>query len=105
MAIYRSTKQADAVLASIEYLMNEDASYYLEPYQNGREHGHAITNNGMKVAFSENRNDDNIVVYFGKVGDFERAGNVPSDKVYSKKELFSFKEITKVSEKIIEYLG
>lgn len=87
--------------------MDEDDRYTLEPYQNGREHGWSIQNRktGGQVAFSEFRRSDQIVVYLGTVTDFEMAGNVPSDKVYNKKEFFSYDQATAAARRIIEYLG
>lgn len=104
--IHRTTYVADAVLAIVEGLAFE-IDLTLEPYQNGREHGWALHNyrTGNKVAFSENRNSDDIVVYLGKCVDFAFAGNVPSDKVYHKGAYyFSYDAHYKAAERIVKYL-
>ena len=107
MSIYRTTKLADAVLSNVEWLMDEEVRYTLEPYQNGREHGWSLKNRstGGQVAFSEFRRSDQIVLYLGKVTDFEMAGNVPNDEVYAKKEFFSYDDAVLAARRIIEYLG
>lgn len=105
MPIYRTNKLADAVLSSIEFLLDEDVELFLEPYANGRERGWALYNrDGNKVVFSENRNSDSIVVYVGKVGDFEMCGNVPSEKAYKKKEFFSCTDPMLAANRILKYL-
>lgn len=107
MPIYRTTRLAEAVLANVEWLMSEEDEYILEHYQNGRERGFTLRNSKkeLQVAFSENRNSDSIVLYLGKFADFEMAGNVPSDEVYSKKEFFSYNESAQAAKRVIEYLG
>ena len=76
--IHKTTHVADAVLAIVEGL-SQEFDFTLEPYQNGREHGWALGNFQIdkKVAFAENRNSDDIVVYMGNVLSFDMAGNVP----------------------------
>lgn len=50
------------------------------PYVNGREVGWCLTDNRtFKVAFTECRNSDELVVYDGQLADFDAASNVPSE--------------------------
>lgn len=63
--------------------------FWLETYTNGREKGFAITSFRTKIAFSEYRSSDSIVVYEGKNVDFSLAGNMPSDEIYRDKKFFS----------------
>jgi hypothetical protein len=102
MKIVRTTKVADKVLKqfisrwkSLKFpsIYPEEFNLYLEPYQNGREHGWSLSYKMRKVAFSEYRNSDQIVVYCGTLADFHLQGNVPSDKVYKRREMFSSEEV------------
>lgn len=104
MSINRTTKLADAVLANIELIIDEDANYYLEPYQNGREHGWTIAKKTLKVAFAEYRSSDQIVLYIGERTDFNMSGNVPSDKVYENKVFLPYDDTMKAAQRIIAYL-
>lgn len=104
--IYKTTKLADAVLSQIEWLESwgENDGARVEPYQNGREHGWCLYRGSNVVAFSENRNSDSIVIYFGKFVDFSMAGNVPSEEVYRRKKFFDYDKITEAARFIIEKL-
>lgn len=106
MTISETGLLAQAVLAYVKWLVDEE-EYILEPYQNGREHGFAILNykDGLKVAFSEYRNSDSIVVYLGTTGDFATGGNIPSDEIYSKKEFFAYNEAFEAAQRIHKYLS
>ena len=42
----------------------------------------------IKLAFSENRNSDDMVLYVGGDRDFAMQGNVPNEAVYNSKRLF-----------------
>lgn len=62
--------------------------YWVEPYKNGRERGWAVESearHGRKVAFAENRNSDDLVVYRGTGRNFDAAGNVPDDETYAQR--------------------
>jgi len=104
----RSNAQAYAVLAALYLHIDEDKlpKLNIESYVNGREHGFCITNwdNKNRVAFSENRNSDDIVVYFGEYGNFCMQGNVPEDETYRNKRLFPFLAIEKAAEFIKDHL-
>jgi len=108
MSIFRTTELADSILAEIEKIVveNEDEKdYYLEPYQNGREHGYALRADRKKVAFAEYRNTDNLVLYLGCIMDFEPNGNIPSEKVYAKKEFFAPTNLSGAAKRMLEYFG
>ena len=96
MKIIRSSAVADVVLAQLFAIIDEDCdkTLYLESYVNGREHGYAITvdlltDDEVKVVFSEYRRSDAIVVYVGTARDFSLQGNVPSEEVYKKAVFFA----------------
>jgi hypothetical protein len=79
--------RANAVLAELKKLAkNDGARFYVEPYKNGRERGWAVERADpfvdLKVAFSEGRSTDDLVVYRGRGRDFDAAGNIPSEEVY-----------------------
>jgi hypothetical protein len=107
MPIKRSTLLADAVLAFIELLCDDEVSLWLEPYQNGREHGWSLSGSDgkRKAVFSEHRNTDQIVVYLGKQIDFGMAGNVPSDKVYGAAVFYSYDRVSTAARDILDYLN
>lgn len=88
-----------------DILSKNEGIYYLECYQNGRESGFCINNNlGDKfVAFSENRNSDDIVVYTSNVP-FNMAGNIPSDEVYQQRKFFNYRKTKEAAEFIVEFL-
>ena len=106
MPITRTMNMADAVLATIEWLMPEDMDCWLEPYQNCREHGYllAAKDSDRRVAFSENRNSDDLVVYPGKMGDFEMAGNVPVESAWKHRLYFRYDSVVIVARAIIAHL-
>jgi hypothetical protein len=107
MTIKRTTATADAVLAYVEMLMSEENVYYLLPYQNGREHGYCLTarGNDQQVAFAQNRGSDDIVVYYGKVLDFDSGGYVPLDRAWDSRLYFKWDAAAKVAQGIIAHLS
>ena len=85
--IIRTTQKADAVLAIVDDLAQDDV-LYLEPYQNGREHGWILYDgSGAGAAFAENRNSDHIVIYLGARSEFEMQGNVPSERAWKDRRM------------------
>lgn len=55
------------------------------PYANGREDGFHVflhPNMDRAVSFSESRNTDSIVIYFGEAYRFNSQGNGPSEEMY-----------------------
>lgn len=84
----KSNATAYCVLSWIYRICNEDrlTKFYIEPYLNGREDGFAIVNYAAnkKVAFSEGRNHDSVVIYSGDTCGFAFGGNVPTEEVYKK---------------------
>ncbi|RDJ35726.1 MAG: hypothetical protein DWQ19_12985 [Crenarchaeota archaeon] len=103
MLTYKNA-QAYAVLAGL-YASQADNFEMLivEPYCNGREQGFALELNNKKVAFSEGRNSDYIVIYCGKSTDFSD-GNIPSEKVYTNRRLVEFLNIKSAIEIIEDWL-
>lgn len=78
----------------------------VEIYENCRERGFALAScDGRKVAFSEHRNSDDIVVYCGTRKDFEYNTNIPSDRVWEKARFFRYNEAQKAALFILSYLG
>lgn len=81
--------KANAVLSIVLDQAKDSSQFFVEPYVNGREVGWCISMfMTRRVAFSENRNSDSIVVYRGDVVDFSMQGNVPNEKVYRNSAMF-----------------
>ena len=82
----RKNAKAWAVLAIIFDNTDDEmlARLNVEPYLNGRESGFAVWNTvaNRKVAFAEDRNNDDIVLYVRTAADFSPQGNVPSEKAF-----------------------
>lgn len=112
MKLKQSMKVANAVLAVVEAMLpNDDEEIYLEPYKNGRENGWALHSNSSsstaldrKVVFSEYRNSDQIVIYQGRMQDFDVSGNVPDEACYQTKVFFDAGQIEKAARHILDYL-
>ena len=113
MKIFDMTKTpcADQVLKEFRKLARASEntlSLDMWAYTNGRERGYALTDSygavKRKVAFSENRNSDDIVVYFGKPLDFAFNTNVPSDEVYEARKFFRYDQHAKAAQFIFNYL-
>jgi len=109
MLLNKKNAQGVAVLAAILYGVNEGeqaAQLLTEPYCNGREQGFSVSNwkNNHKVSFSEFRNSDQIVVYFGKSTDFSMQGNTPSEEVYQNKKYFDCFKVEEAADFIIDHL-
>jgi hypothetical protein len=108
-SILMNMKKANAVLAAIEDEINNTDEELLDlicnPYQNGREHGWALVQRiGEKqVSFSEYRNTDSIVVYFGLERHFSMQGNVPSEDVWKSAKFFGYNEYVPAANWIIDY--
>lgn len=92
-----------AVLAYLEQRNEGMKGWKLEEYDNGREQGFAIQAKSWKVAFSEHRSSDNIVVYRGLVEDFGRQ-NIPSEQVWQNAKYFQYEEAAKAALCIEDYL-
>lgn len=101
--------KAWAVLAIVyDQLSGEgEKDIAIEPYLNGRESGFSITRyrgSAPKVAFSENRNSDQIVVYTGQSSNFSMQGNVPSDHIYKEAQYFEPNDYVGAARTVLEYL-
>jgi len=100
---------ARKVLAAVKSLLrsekNDDTYAMIESYVNCREQGFALcSQDDKKVAFSEFRRSDEIVVYFGKRTDFAFNTNIPSDEVYEKANFYTPLQIKSAAKFIAEYL-
>jgi len=103
--IRHSMHIADAVLSLIEYLWETDTfAIDVLPYQNGREHGWAILATSNMVAFSEDRNSDNIVIYYGKMRDFDPQGYTPDDATYRNRAFYPLQDIYGAAQYIVSIL-
>lgn len=101
--------QADQILEKIDTQTEIGRNPFkitVEIYENGREHGWALTNGrGRKVAFSEYRNSDEIVIYRGRKDAFDELnGNLPSDELYDKKMFLACGKIEKAARIISNFL-
>lgn len=109
MKIYsRNDGVARKVLAEVKRwaaLSKEDALVECEVYANCREQGFALaSHDGAKVAFSEFRRSDDIVVYYGKRADFDRNTNIPSDEVYESARFFRYNQFEAAAKFIVKHL-
>lgn len=113
---HRERNLADAVLAYVKELSRTplltDVECVIEPYINGREYGYVLkldqvgkecifSNNALWIAFSENRNSDDIVVYFEEslwLGEI-------TEESYNKSTTFSFFKAAKAAEYIVSILS
>ena len=82
----------------------KDIEGSIEAYQNGREQGYSIViyNTGFfnkMIAFSENRNSDDIVVYVG-----EYSFQSISDKAYNNAKYFKWDDIIGAANYIVEQI-
>lgn len=94
--IKRTMLEADKVLAYFEYLLKdknlEMDEIYLEPYQDGMEHGWSLKSNQKQVSFAKFRATDQIIVYFGEQSEFDVQGNVPLEICFMKNKKFAWNE-------------
>ena len=109
MKIYsRNDAAARKVLAEVKRwakLSRDDSIVEVQTYANCREQGFALAScDDRKVAFSEFRRSDDIVVYFGKRDDFAFNTNIPSEEVYGSAKFFRFDKIEQAARFIIKYL-
>ncbi len=104
----RNDTAARKVLAEVKRwakLSQDDSVIAIESYVNCREQGYALAScDDRKVAFSEFRRSDDIVVYFGKRKDFAFNTNIPTDEVYESAKFFRFDQIEKAAKIIVKYL-
>ena len=109
MKLYtRNDTAARKVLAEVRKLAKrskDDSVILIEAYVNCREQGFALAScDARKVAFSECRNTDEIVVYAGERRDFTFNTNIPSDEVYENQKRFRYNEFAKAARFIVKYL-
>jgi hypothetical protein len=111
MKIYKpNTKQADAVLKIVTKMFDKTEGEDIvdvHPYMNCREAGHHIryvTGHHRAVSFSENRNSDNIVVYYGVAKDFAANTNIACDEVWQRSRYFGCGSYDQAAQFIWDYL-
>jgi hypothetical protein len=99
-------KQAQMLLKELNKRASKNVTktYWVEPYQNGREHGYCLAGGEKRVTFSENRNSDSIVVYVGGKYDFGMQGNTPSEVVYQNRKFFDFEDYKAAADYILPIL-
>jgi len=110
-------KVAKKVLAVVNKKMEQHVANdcSVEAYCNGREQGYCISQfctqltfpslRIRKVSFSENRNNDDIVVYFGESHKFAMGGNIPSEKVYHNAKYFRYDKIDEAAQFIVDFFA
>lgn len=113
-----STCLADAVLAYITYLADDDDEDRVDidvfPYQNGREHGYSLSWFGIgddstgqwvtrQAVFSVARNSDNIVLYTGRSEEFD-INSIPQDRAYERRRFFDWDDAAGVARAALTYL-
>lgn len=104
---------AQAALALVKWNGSDDFNSKFEiseqSYVNCREQGFHLKNWKLKkaVSFSEHRNSDQLVVYYGTdtFSDFSPQGNVPSDHVYHTQcKYFDYVKLQDAALFIVQYL-
>ena len=104
----RNETAARKVLAEVKRLAKsskDDSIIGIEVYANCREQGFALAScDDRKVAFAENRNSDDIVVYFGSRKDFDFNTNIPSDAVWAKRKFYRYDKPHSAAAFIVGYL-
>lgn len=104
----RAMSKAQVVLELVEYYLspdNDNSHIFVKAYSNGREQGYNLATHWKAVSFSENRNSDHIVVYYGKPEEFSPQGNCPSEKIFKEQsKMFMYDSYYLAAEFIIKYL-
>lgn len=84
----------------------------LGAFANCREQGFSLSGvpdkgtDVWQVCFSENRNSDEIVVYYGKPRDFDISTNTPiTDEGWGQKKYFSHDQYDQAADFILEFLN
>ena len=85
-----------------------ETNIILSMYANGREQGYHLhkwdSYPGRKVSFSENRNSDDIVIYFGDIKGFT-IDNKPTEKTWKEnRKFFKYNEIYNAAKWIVDFL-
>ncbi len=76
-------------------------------YDNGREQGVTLicAETNKQVSFSENRNSDDIVVYYGKPADFDESGVISEEKFRSNAKYFRYGQHEAAAKFVIMHMG
>lgn len=107
--MYSCMKQAEEVLKILKKKLSKsgDGICY-QAFQNGRERGFSILNldTRKQVSFAENRNSDDIVIYYGEAYKTFDNNNLPiSDEDWKRKVFIAPEEYERAAEFILEYVG
>jgi len=109
-------KQADGVLNMFTLLLAqrnahcnvgvEEGGIDISIYENCRERGYNLSRikNNKSVSFSEYRNSDSIVVYYGNRDNFAFNTNIPDDETYAKAKYFKCEDYLGAAQSILDYL-
>lgn len=92
--------QSEGWIATQYYINGRERGYSLREYV----HTNSFDNSRRVVSFAENRNSDNIVVYFGNVEDFDINTNIPIDVVYRRARYFGVGRADLAAEFIYDYI-
>lgn len=103
--------QATMVALELEALIDKKMQKELDidsgTFENGREHGFKLWSrtNLRMVSFGNNRNSDDIVVYFGTVEDFDDSGVFLNDELYeAQTRYYAYRNAKAAARKIFIYL-
>lgn len=103
-----SLQVADTVLSALAIIHGEQRENYInvECWANCREQGYHITNldTDKAVNVGQCRRSDEIIVGFGKSGDFDNQTNQWSEEVYNTKKYFKYDEAYNAAEFIHDWL-
>lgn len=102
-----SISTTDKILNKLQNILPKKKKYILQHYVNGRECGYSLSYKDRKVCWSEFRNTDQTVVYYGKMEEFiseNNSINLPSEQVYKTKIFFDPNRVDEVVDFIMEFL-
>jgi len=95
----------DAVALIVHPKRTPSAQYFfLEPYDNGREHGYVVTDYTNAIIFSENRNTDQIVLYYGMYQDTQKQSCRVTERMYRSALYFNYNDYHGVVAAGLEHL-
>jgi len=109
MIIDESDKSTiEKILSKLENTLPKKKKFTLQKYLNGREDGYSLHTNDRKVCWSEFRNTDQTVVYYGSINEFTNGPgwvNLPNEEVYQKKIFFDYRIVNEVVDFINQFLN
>jgi hypothetical protein len=74
------------ILKKLQNLKLDDKKWFTGIWINGREEGITLTNysDKIKIIFTQSRNSDAMVIYYGKQDDFEGYFGMITEKIFNK---------------------